>query len=206
LLDVHFVLLGALCSVLGQIVYLRDTLRGTTQPNRVTYLLWAAAPLLAFTVEIQSGVGLRALLPLMAGLGPVAVLLASWASRSAAWRITRADLACGALSVLGTVGWWITREGLVAIAAAIAADFLAGVPTVVKSWRYPETETAVAYAGASANAIITLLTVTRFALIEVAFPAYIFMLASTQLAVIGGRLGPRWRARRATRAATSAAG
>ena len=45
----------------GAAVYLRDTLRGTTQPNRVTWLLWAVAPLLAAAVEFNEGVGLRAL-------------------------------------------------------------------------------------------------------------------------------------------------
>jgi len=55
-LDVHFVILGAAIGSAGAALYLRDTLRGVTQPNRVTWLLWAAAPLLAFAVEVQAGV------------------------------------------------------------------------------------------------------------------------------------------------------
>ncbi len=47
------------------------------------------------------------------------------------------------MSVVGTVVWLVTRNGVLAISAAIAADFLAGVPTVMKSWTHPETETVL---------------------------------------------------------------
>ena len=47
MLDVHFVYLGAAIGAIGQVGYVVDTIRGRTQPNRVTWLLWALAPLLA---------------------------------------------------------------------------------------------------------------------------------------------------------------
>jgi hypothetical protein len=56
-------------------VYLRDTLRGTTKPNRVTWLLWAVAPLLAAAVELSEGVGLRALPTFMVGFMPLLVFV-----------------------------------------------------------------------------------------------------------------------------------
>ena len=59
MLNVHFVFLGAAIGLVGQTFYVVDTIRGRTQPNRVTWLLWAVAPLLAFAVEIDKGVGLR---------------------------------------------------------------------------------------------------------------------------------------------------
>ena len=197
MLDVHFVLLGALASATGQVAYVRDTLQGRSSPNRVTFTLWAAAPLLAFAVELDAGVGLRSLMTFMVGAGPLAVLIASFISNSASWRITWFDLTCGGLSVAGTVGWLLTRQSLVGLGAAIAADALAGVPTVVKSWRRPDTETAAGYAGAVVNALITLLTLTRFVAAEALFPAYIFAFASVQLLLVGAHLGPRVRTRRA---------
>ena len=49
----------------------------------------------------------------------------------------RIDYACGAVSVVGTIVWLVTRNGVLAISAAIAADFLAGMPTLMKSWTHP---------------------------------------------------------------------
>jgi len=88
-LNVHFVILGAGIAICGQAAYVRETILGRTQPNRVSWLLWAIAPLLSFVVEIQAGVGLRSLMTLVAGLGPVAIFTASFVNRSSVWRLSR---------------------------------------------------------------------------------------------------------------------
>jgi hypothetical protein len=203
-LNVHFVIAGAVVGLAGSIAYAVDTVHGRTQPNRVTWLLWGAVPLLAFAVELRSGVGLRSIMALSVGLGPLAVFAASFVNRSAVWRISRLDYLCGALSITGTAVWLVTREGLAALCAAIAADALAGVPTLVKSWRAPESESSLAYWGALVNAAVTLLTVHTVTADEVAFPLYIVVIAGVELVLVAGRLGPRVRAQAEVRAAHSA--
>jgi hypothetical protein len=192
MIDVHFVYLGASMSVLGTVAYLRDTLLGTTQPNRVTWLLWALAPLLAFAVEIGSGVGLRALPTFMFGLMPLLVFIASFHNPAAVWKIGRLDYVCGALSLGGTVGWLVTRSGTAGIVVAIVADFLAAVPTLRKSWTHPESETLIAYFGAMANSTLLLLTVVKWTIAVVAFPLYILCVASVEIFLIGTKPGPRY--------------
>ena len=198
MLDVHFVILGAAIGALGAAAYLRDTLRGDTQPNRVTWLLWATAPLLAFAVELNEGVGLRSLMTFVVGFFPLLIFLASFRNPKSVWRISRLDYVCGALSVAGLAAWLVTRHGTVALVAAVAADALAAVPTVLKSWRYPETETAAAYLAAAVNAAITLLTVERATLAELAFPVYIVTVATMETVLVAGRVGPRLGVRRTT--------
>ena len=197
MLDVHFVILGAAIGSVGAALYLRDTLRGVTQPNRVTWLMWAIAPLLAFAAEIHAGVGLRSLMTFVVGFGPLLIFLASFRNPASAWELRRLDYVCGALSAAGLVAWLVTSHGTVAIAASIAADALAAVPTLQKSWRSPETETAAAYLAASLNAAITLLTVNEVTTAIVAFPIYILVVATLETVLIAGRLGPRLRQRRA---------
>jgi hypothetical protein len=92
-----------------------------------------------------------------------------------------------------------TQNGVVAIAAAIAADFMAGVPTMMKSWSHPESESVSSYVGALINSGILLLTVVDWTVEEVAFPLFIVCTASVQILLIGGRLGPRLRHVRARR-------
>ena len=201
MINVHFVILGAAISLGGACVYAWDTLQGRTHPNRVTWLLWGVIPMVAFAVELQSGVGLIALMTFSIGLGPLLVLAASCFNRTAVWRIRRLDYVCGALSLAGVVVWVTTERGAVAIVASIVADALAGLPTLIKSWRAPETESAAAYWGALANATITLLTVTTATFAVLAFPCYIVVVAGIELVLIAGRAGPRWRARAWRRAA-----
>ncbi len=193
MINVHFVFLGAAIGIAGAVSYAVDTIRGKTQPNRVTWLLWAVAPLLAFAVEIDNGVGLQALLTFTVGFGPLLVFAASFVNPNSVWKLGRLDYTCGALSIAGTIGWLVTRQGLVALGAAVLADALAGLPTVVKSWRHPESESASVYVASCINAVITLLTVQHFSVYVVTFPLYIAVLAFIESVLVAGRLGPRWR-------------
>jgi hypothetical protein len=203
MINVHFVYLGAALGASGTLVYVWDTLRGTTQPNRVTWLLWAFAPLLAFAVEIRSGIGLRALTTFIIGFMPLLVFVASFHNSAAVWKIRRLDYVCGAMSLAGTAAWLATRNGVVAIVAAIAADFLAGIPTMVKSWSNPKSETVTSYIGAVLNSGILLLTIHRWTTDVAAFPLFIFCIASVQVFFVGFKPGPRWRATRARRSGST---
>jgi hypothetical protein len=202
-INVHFVYLGAAIGAIGSLIYVRDTLRGTTQPNRVTWLLWAFAPLLAFAVELHAGVGLRTLTTFIIGFMPLLVFVASFHNPASVWKIRRLDYVCGALSLAGTAAWLVTRNGVVAIVAAIAADFLAGVPTMIKSWSNPESETITSYIGAMVNSGILLLTINHWTTAVAAFPLFILCIATVQVLVIGLKPGPRLRQARERRRGTA---
>jgi hypothetical protein len=207
-ISVNWIYLGAAIGALGTAVYLRDTLRGTTKPNRVTWLLWAVAPLLAAAVELDEGVGLRALPTFMVGFMPLLVFAASFHNPESVWKVRRIDYACGLMSVVGTIVWLATRNGVLAISAAIAADFLAGVPTVMKSWSHPETETVYSYIGVVISMAIVLLTIDHWTFDVAAFPIFLVCMGSVDTFLVGCEPGPRWhraRQRNAAMADASAA-
>jgi hypothetical protein len=195
-INVNWIFLGAAIGALGTSVYLRDTLRGTTQPNRVTWLMWAIAPLLAAAVELNEGVGIRVLPTFMVGFMPLLVFAATFHNPAAMWKIRRVDYACGVMSAVGTAVWLATRNGVLAISAAILADFLAGVPTMMKSWTHPETETVYSYVGAVISMTILLLTIQRWTFDVAAFPLFIVCIASVEVFLVGFEPGPRLRQRR----------
>jgi hypothetical protein len=198
-INVHFIYLGAAIGAVGSLIYARDTWRGTTQPNRVTWLLWAVAPLLAAAVEIRAGVGLRALTTFMIGFMPLVVLASSFHNSAAVWRIRRLDYVCGAMSLVGTATWLVTQNGVAGIVAAIAADFLAGIPTMMKSWSHPESETVTSYIGAVINSGLLLLTVVHWTTEVAAFPVFIVCIATTQVVLVGLKPGPALRRARQRR-------
>ncbi|MFZ4586083.1 MAG: hypothetical protein ACOYNI_12740 [Acidimicrobiia bacterium] len=193
MIDERWVVLGALIALLGGLSYIVATVRGRTQPNRVTWLLWALAPMIAFTAEVREGVGLRSLMTFSAGFIPLLVLLASFLNRQSVWQLARLDYMCGALSLVGIALWQITGSGNVAITFAIVADFMAAVPTLLKSYQAPRTEHPLAFVTGGVNAAIALLTVQVWEFANWAFPAYIFGICVVLVILIGARVGPRVR-------------
>ncbi len=173
MLPEQFIFLAVAFNTAGTFGYLRATLRGETIPNRVTWSLWAAAPLIAFAAQIDEGVGLAALMTFMVGFNPLLIFLASFKSKTGKWNLTRLDIVCGALSVIGLVLWQISGSATLAIVFSILADFLAGVPTVRKAFTYPETENALVFWGALLSALITMATLDRFDFATLGFPLYI---------------------------------
>jgi hypothetical protein len=192
-LDPHFVFVGAAIGLSGTVLYARDTFRGVTQPNRVTWVMWTIAPMLAFVDEVRQGVGLQSVMTFVIGFGPLVVLVASFANPNSVWKIGPFDVACGVASVTGLVIWLVTSNGTVALVAFMAADGLAGLPTVVKSYRAPETESVNTYLTSMINAVLTLATVTMWSTAYVAFPIQIMIFNAVLIALIAGRLGPRFR-------------
>lgn len=191
MLDSKFVIISAALNLFGSTRYVIATLRGKTKPNRVTWFLWALAPLIAFSAELEKGVGIQSLMTFMVGFGPLLVLIASFVNRKSVWKLTRFDFACGGLSFIGLVLWFLTKEGNLAIALSIAADALAAIPTLVKSYKAPETENSSIFIFGSISAAITLLTIDEWTFAHWGFPAYIFLICLVLALLIRFRLGKK---------------
>lgn len=81
MLNENFVILGALINLAGGASYIRDTIRGTVRPNRVSWGLWAVAVMVAFSAEISQGVGVLSLATFITGFVPLLIFLASFAKK-----------------------------------------------------------------------------------------------------------------------------
>ena len=191
MINENFALLGAAIFLFGSIGYLLETIQGKVKPNRVTWFLWALAPLVAFTAQIKQGVGIQSLLTLMAGLIPLVIFFASFINKNAYWQIGRLDIICGIFSILGLVLWWITKVGNVAIAFAILADLLAALPTVIKSYKEPETENYILYFANAISAAITLFTIKMWNFATYGFPLYLLIVCALLTLLIRFKLGKR---------------
>ncbi len=194
MLHPNFVILGAIIFFLGSIGYVWDTIKGKVKPNKVTWFIWSLAPLIAFAAQINQGIGMEALLTFMIGFVPVIVFVASFINKKSYWKIERLDLICGSLSITGLILWQITKVGNIAIFFSLVADFLALLPTLVKSYRQPETENYLLYFGNSIFALLTILTIKDWNFANYAFPLYIFVATLLLTVLIRFKIGRSFRA------------
>ncbi|MEK7060948.1 MAG: hypothetical protein AAB931_00325, partial [Patescibacteria group bacterium] len=121
MINENFAYLGIIIVSLGGLTYFYKTLKGEVQPNRITWILWALAPLIAFAAQIKQGVGIQSWITFVYGFVPLLVLLASFINKKSYWKITKLDLVFGFLSLVGLILWQITGVGNVAIAFSIMA-------------------------------------------------------------------------------------
>lgn len=189
MLDERFVLVGFIFTFFGGLNYLINTINGKTKPNRISWFFWALAPLIAFAAEIQKGVGLQSLMTLSVGLNPLLIFIASFFNKNSYWKLNRADYFYGGLALLGVIIWQITGEGNLAILFAILTDGLAAIPTVIKSYFKPETESSLVFLLSMFNSAITLLTIKTWDFAHYGFPVYIFIICAVLYSLIRFKLG-----------------
>lgn len=184
MIDQRFVLVGVLLTLAGTARYALRTVQGRTRPNRVTWALWATAPIIGFFAQLDERVGLPSLMTLSVGLGPAIILAASFVNSSSYWRITGFDVCCGLVSVAALVIWLSLDNPTLAVVFAVLADFMGGVPTLRKAWTDPRTEDPSVFALSALNGAITVLTIDHWNAATWAFPVYIVAIGTVLSSVV----------------------
>ena len=73
----YFAIVGSIFASLGGYYYLYCTIKGTVQPNRMTWFFWGAFPMIGFFAQLSQGVGLVAWATFFGGLPPFFIVIAS---------------------------------------------------------------------------------------------------------------------------------
>lgn len=179
------VLISALISLSGAFAYIRDMFRGTSKPNLVTWGLWAFAPLVAtgaaLSVQADEWSTVRIF---MSGFGPLLVFLAAFIVKQGYWQLSKFDYACGVLSLIALGAWLVADSPIIAILLAATADLFATLPTVLKAWKFPETETLYTYFVGLFTAIIVIPAIPVWNIENAAFQVYLLMANITLFIVV----------------------
>jgi len=174
----YLVFLGAVIQIIGIWAYIRDMLRGRTKPNRITWLGWATSPLIATAAALSSGAGWSVLPTFMTGLLPLIVFTLSFFVKKAYWKLGHFDYLCGVFSVLALASWYLTSNPAIAVVFAILADGSAALPTLVKAWKHPETETPLVYFLGVVAVLTTFAAVSSVNFASLGFPVYLVIVNS----------------------------
>lgn len=177
---VHWlVILSALISFAGSISYIRDTIAGTTKPNRISWSMWAFAPLVGTAAAISAGADPWATTRIfLAGFIPLLVFVASFLNKESYWKLTPFDFACGAFSVVALFAWLVFRSTDMAILFAAIGDGFAALPTILKAWKYPETESGMIFVASLASVLLILPSIPVWNIQNSAFQIYLLVVNS----------------------------
>ncbi|MDD5589645.1 MAG: hypothetical protein PHQ47_00510 [Candidatus Portnoybacteria bacterium] len=169
----NLVFFGAAIQLGGALIYVKETLAGYAKPNKITFLMWSIAPFIAATAAFANGARWVILPIFMAGFGPLLVFIVSFKNPKSFWKLNLFDYLCGIFSLLALILWMITREPAVAIFFAIISDLFAAIPTLIKSWKFPETESHWIYTTSIFGPLTGLLAIKQWQFSEYAFSIYL---------------------------------
>jgi len=176
MLPENIIFITVLFSLLGSSFYIKNIFYGQTKPNLVSWVLWMLAPFIGVFFQIKAGAGFSVIPVFMAGFIPFIVIIVSLWHKNAYWKITKLDIICGLLALLALIFYVFTYNLSIAIFFAILSDGLAAIPTVIKSWKFPETETAIVYTVSIFNNMLALLIIKNWTFSIYSFNIYLILI------------------------------
>lgn len=193
-----FAIVGAIIGSLGGFYYLYETILGKAQPNRVTWLLWGIFPMVIFVAQRAQGVAGVSWASFVAGLTPLIIVAASFFNKKAYWKSEPRDYCLMAAAIFGIILWALTDKPNLALLFSLLADILASIPTIIKAYHHPHSESWIAYAVSTFGFGVGFLSVQIYNFENAAFVAYLVILNGS-LAVLASRGRKPKQALRSTR-------
>jgi hypothetical protein len=186
--------LAAALTIVSVVPYVRDMVKGTTRPNIVTWGLWCLIQAIFAAAQFSAGASLSIVLPLfeVATVGLIVVLgLAGFGYK----KYGPIDFVCLVLALGAIALWQVTNDPMLAMWMAVAADFIAAIPTLFKAYRDPKSETPLAYFLVVLSAIAAGFSTTIIDIPNLLWPAYIFAIntSTVTLILLGKRAKKRGR-------------
>jgi len=160
--------------VLGSIPYFRDTFHGATRPNRVTWFGWGLLTWTSALIQSAHGADASVLVIYTAAIYTTAIFILSLYRGVTTFSLT--DGMSLALGLFAYVFWLVFDDPATALVMNIAADFLFAIPTILKVWKLPKSESQLSWSLGFISMGLALASKTNFDFINTAFPFYLFAL------------------------------
>ena len=176
----HWLVIISICiSIAGSVAYIKDTIQGTTKPNRVSWFMWAFAALVSSGAALSAGADIWTTSRVfMAGFMPLLIFLFSFVNKKSYWKLNAFDFLCGILSLCALIIWVFADSPKAAVLFALAGDAIATLPTIIKSWKHPETETGLIYIASVVSVAIILPAIPKWDIVNAAFQLYLLIITS----------------------------
>lgn len=169
----YLVFLSVILQSFGIFCYIRDMFRGTAKPDRMSWLMWSVSSLTAFFAALASGVRWAVLPIFMSGIGPLFIFILSFFNKKSYWKLVKLDYLCGLSSLLALILWGLTKNPSIAIIFAVFTDFFATLPTLIKAWIHPETESSMTFFMGLISSCTTFAAIKLWIFPEYGFISYI---------------------------------
>lgn len=155
-----FAIVAALLAIAGNVPYLWDILKGRVKPHPYTWLVWTLVTGIVFFGQVAKGAGIGALPTAASEIFTLIIFLFSL--RYGFKQINHVDTVFLGAALAGIGVWILTNDPTWSVIIAVGIDLIAFVPTLRKTWRFPETETPLLYGSNVLRHILALFSLQTY--------------------------------------------
>lgn len=163
-------------------IMIKSMLKGLARPNRTTRFVVMVANIIQTLALLQSGNNVSVWLTGVFAINNVIIFILSIKFGMGGW--DKLDIICLLLSILGLILWKLTSIPEIGLFLAIASDFTCFVPTIIKSYKRPETEEWKFYGLDFIAALFNLFATTNWRISSIIFPVYILFIDGLLMSLI----------------------
>lgn len=168
-------LISATLSTVAYLPYIRDTLRGQTQPQRASWLIWSVLGSIAFGSQLYEG-ATHSLWFAGAQVSGTIIVFALSVWFGVGGFLNRRDCLVLLLAAAGLVAWYFTETAIYALAITISISLMGGMVTVLKAFWDPRSETMSTWLLSFFASIFAIFAVARVDWVLLAYPIYLLTL------------------------------
>ena len=178
----EFILLKAIFGILssttifvGGIPYINDIIKRRVKPHILSWLGWGFITAIGGFAMLAEGSTWAVALIFANTVMCLVIAFSAMAIKTGVWSTGFQDYAFLGAGLLGIVLWQTLNMPVLALICAILADLAFGIPTIIKTFKDPSTETPFLWAMSVLAEIFGLLALSNFSFSEAAYPVYLFI-------------------------------
>ena len=167
-------IVSSLLILIGSFPYIRDIHYKRVHPHVLSWLGWGFLTGLGASAMLATGSTWAVAILLANTIACLLIAFYATLRRTGTWASSRYDMTFFGLGLLGLILWQVLNLPLIALVCAVVADFCFGMPTVIKTWKDPLSETPFVWIMATLSGLVSLFALRNFTFSEAVYPVYLF--------------------------------
>ena len=179
-----FGLLASAFILIGSIPYLVDIHHKSAKPHILSWFGWSLITALGALAMLAEGSTWSSAILWANTLMCLVIAVYAATKKAGVWSTTVYDYVLFGLGIIGLVLWQTLDMPILALICAIIADLFFGLPTIIKTYHDPSSETRLVWMFSTLSGLSGLFAIGILAFYDAAYPIYLFLYDFTMLLLV----------------------
>ena len=174
--------IAGIIGILGFLPYFLEIWQQKTRPNRASWWIWGILGVILGFSYYSAGAIHSIWVPIGYAICQLLTAILSLRFGEGGWN--RLDKMCLLGAASSILLWWLFDSPTIAMISCLVIDSLGALPTLRKSYVYPQSESLLSWSIFFFANTLNLFAIERFNLSLSAYPLYLFLLSGTLVIIL----------------------